>query len=96
MITTMAQDLLRIHLRLMQETHARLPLPPPADADLCLRCQEYPLWPEPHRALNNLSKNPTAYQDADGYVCPLCGLEESQRAIRKHLKSLSQKEPTND
>ena len=66
-------------------------LPPKEMADLCLRCHEHNLWPEAYKALNNLSKNPTAFKDADGYICPLCGQEEDARHLRREMKNRGEK-----
>ena len=94
-MTTITQDLLQTHLRLIQQTHAQIPLPPEDEADVCLRCLEYTMYPNPHFNLNPMSRTHD-FEDSGGRICVLCKLEEDQRAIRKHLKSLSQKEPTND
>jgi len=66
-------------------------LPDEDVADLCLRCHEYTMWPEPHRALNPLSKTRN-FEDADDYICPLCGQEEDIRHLRQHIKDMTHEE----
>ena len=66
------------------------PLPSPEKAEQCLRCHQFTLWPldSSGKAFNCLTKTWGAFNDSQGYICPLCGQEEALRHVRQHLKNV--------